>query len=356
MTIRDMHLEVNQGLQKVAANKTRKYLSEEIDWILNKVESRFIQSKLRPRKGGSFSIDQLDIDAVRPLLVTTFKDVFIDQTRSRRYEVPLPMDYAYLISDSSEVSDRCNLTTQPTETTTSIYIAWLKKLRSAKGSAPYYETLSITAGANTVSIPSNLPYSNAYTGFQRKEDVDFLTDWLVHTLRNTVASTIEAGYERYGSHYKSNHFAFVSKTNNITLGNVIDGSSGVVTERQEVVVKQHTPLTTTSYVQNRLENSETVRGLLGVAFFAPSAMSPISELQGNTLYIYTDGNFTVNRCELTYIRKPRPMSLALGSDCELAEQFHRTLCDLAVEHIKNRLENVPGQQLTEQDIEKRIIL
>lgn len=354
MTILDMHLEINQSLQKVAANKTRKYLSEEIDWVLRKVEGRFIQSKLRPRKGGAFSIDQLDLDAIRPILVNTIREAYVDTSRSRRYECPLPMDYAYLISDSAYVSDRCGMTSEPTELTVYTYLTWIKQLRTTKANAPYYATYSLTVGGKTVSIPSSLPYTNTYIGFQRKEDVQFLTGWMTHTMQSILTSG-EFGFERYGSKYKANHYLSVA-TSVPGVSNNIDGNTGIVTVSETLTRKQHVEVAGAEYTANRLENSETIPSLLGIAFYSPRAQSPISELRGNSLYIYTDSNFTVNRCEITYIRKPRPMSLALGSDCELAPEFHPTLCDLAVEYIKARLENGQGLQIAENDIEKRIIL
>ena len=43
-----MHIEVNQSLQKMAANKTLKFQPSEIDWVLNKMQLRFVENLLRP--------------------------------------------------------------------------------------------------------------------------------------------------------------------------------------------------------------------------------------------------------------------------------------------------------------------
>ncbi|MFZ8528579.1 hypothetical protein ACO1NJ_14750, partial [Staphylococcus aureus] len=68
----EMIIEVRQATQNIAANTRRKLQDEEIVWILNKIQERFIQSKIKRRKDGSggFQLDQLDADAIRPLLTT----------------------------------------------------------------------------------------------------------------------------------------------------------------------------------------------------------------------------------------------------------------------------------------------
>lgn len=52
MNIKAFHIELNQSLQKIAANTTRKFLSEELDWVINKMQDRFIQNKLQPMVKG----------------------------------------------------------------------------------------------------------------------------------------------------------------------------------------------------------------------------------------------------------------------------------------------------------------
>ena len=137
---------------------------------------------------------------------------------------------------------------------------------------------------------------------------------------------------------------------------VQDGANTTVKVEEEKTFNTHVSLENEQKIANRLESSENVQNLLGTSFYTTSVHSPISELSGNLLYIYYDNSFTVNSCEITYIRKPRILSLFLGSDCELAPEFHPTICDMATEYIKGRLENAQGQQLVERDNETRVII
>jgi len=47
MTIREMHIEIEQATQQVAANRGRKWYPEEIDWVLNKIYSLLFTAKKR---------------------------------------------------------------------------------------------------------------------------------------------------------------------------------------------------------------------------------------------------------------------------------------------------------------------
>lgn len=346
-----MHIEINQSLQKIAANRTLKYLSEEIDWVINKMQERFVQSKLEPKRGGGFSIDQMDIDAIRPLLVSRKKiPAFIDT--ASRYKCFLPPDYAYLISDASYASEICKETVKVQNV--KFYITWLKQVTTNKPQAPFYETLELKAGADTLTIPSKLPYYHTYTGYKTKEDIMFLIPWITNYFQSL--GTFATGYETYGDLYKSAHYYFVSPTAQPVVTLKMDNIANNVTVPEVKEYTQHTSLNTEKRVANRLESSENIDHLSSTAFFKSSFKSPISELSKNILYVYYDSSFIVNSCEITYIRKPRIVSLFLGSDCELAPEFHQTICDLATEYIKGRLENGPGQQLAERDIESRVIL
>lgn len=357
MTIREQHIELNQSLQKIAANKTRKFLSEELDWVLNKIQNRFIQSKLRPRRGGGFSFDELDLDAIRPVLVQTKLPAYIDPARLNRYKVFLPTDYSYLIADYSFVDNAECRATKLTPEAKSIYITWLKKLNTAKVSAPFYETAQMTIdGTHIINIPSELPYTNKYVGYQSKDDVSFLYPWIIHTFNQELAPTIQVGSERYADKYKPNQIVIVSDRALAATTLSYDGISTTLKTEDVINYTQYGESVHNVIVQNRLETSEDTQKLVGTPFYAPSINSPISELINQTLYIYGDNSFTVSNCGITYVRKLRPVSLALGSDCELSEEFHQTICDLAVQYIKGRLENAPAEQLVEKDNETRVKL
>jgi len=349
MTVREMHIELDQSLQQIAAHRTRKYMPEEKDWILNKMQNRLIQSCIRPNKDGTggFEIDQLGVDMLRNLIVSGVELVpYIDPGKNR-YMCFLPADYSNLLSDWSFTTLLC--TSVPANTATDLLDVYaIKQVRSEKESAPYYETVTVAFGDSIVTVPDDLPYANKYTGYNRKEDISLLAPW--------IAPKGNYYWEQLGDIYRPGHYLLlVPYGSTINTSITVDGTD--YTDYEIVVgleLKHHTG--NGSQVDNRLTPSNKVSSLNATAFYKSSHYSPISEIKGKLLYIYNDSSFTVSKVGISYIRKALPISLSLGTDSELPEGFHQQICDLAIEYMKGRLENVTGQQLAENDNNTRVKL
>ena len=102
--------------------------------------------------------------------------------------------------------------------------------------------------------------------------------------------------------------------------------------------------------------SAEVATYLNTPFFGSSSKGIISELSTNLLYLYRDDNCTVKSVRISYIRKPKPISLSLGLDCEISSSFHQTICDLAIEYIKGQQEDGQGVEIKKQDNSTRVII
>lgn len=350
MTIREMQIDINQSTQLVAANRTRKWYPEEIDWVLNKIQDQFIRSKLRPRKDqsgmvtGGFELDQVNTDDIRMLITTnnTLKPYIVD---AERYKCFLPADYGYLISDGSRTTNLCGAT--PSVIAQTLYITSLRQERSDKGSAPFYEDNVVVMPDQTVNIPDDLPYTNTYAGYPQLEDITFLIPWVLW----------KSGWywEKFGNEvYNPSYYVQVQSSAPTVPGVTVDGDPFVEYTTVTRALTYHAG--TGKLVNNRLSSTDTIRNLRQAAFYRTAEYSPITELEGNVLWIYRDSSFIVNNVEVSYIRKPRPMSLSLNSDCELAETAHRTICDLATEYLQGRVKDLQGMQISEANMIKRLTL
>lgn len=357
MTVREMHIEINQSMQKVAANLTRKLLSEEIDWVLNKIQNRYIQQSLRPVNfEGNFTgkfkfTDQLKLDALKPITVNSkFFPAYADTTDSgyTRMYSPLPKDYMYLLADSSSTVDVCNEVRVASSNTESCTI--LKLAQTAKVAAPYYLSGSLTVDGTVVTIPANLHPQSNYTGFQRKADVIFIKDWLIQKLWQ---NNIEVYWERYGNMYYQGSFIFVGIP---TVALVWDG---ITVTSSEVINNTKTSFNESSTGQianNRLVDSTSIHDILYTPFYKTSIESPVSELSASNIYVYYNNNTIVKGVYLSYIKIPNTISLSLGTNCDIASEFHQTICDLTVEYIKGQLEDQTGVAIKKADNDTRIIL
>ena len=109
MNVTEMHIAVQQGVDKIHSLQADMLLSEEIDIELNKSMSRFINTKYGRnniyRKG--FEESQKRIDDLRTLVTeyeedVTFKELFnADPIYVDTFQ--LPSDYMYLVNQRSRI-------------------------------------------------------------------------------------------------------------------------------------------------------------------------------------------------------------------------------------------------------------
>lgn len=326
MNIREMHIEISQASQNIAANTRRKLQDPEMDWLLNKVQERFIQSKVRARKDGNggFEVDQMGADSIRPLL-TRFVTV-PSVGSNEEYHAQLPADYSYLISDDSKTLALCG-TAAPQTVADSLPILVLPFKFSTLQAAPFYASMSLTFGSVTILLSDITSfYQSSYSGTRSKDEKFLLRDLFLWYIRNVQGTPVY--WERYGMVYAPNSFLFVSlSSGNITVdGTTVQGT--VQTLAREYYQDAG------KWVPNRLSPTDRISTMLATPYIGSDARSPISSIEAQRLTIYGNESFIVTGTSMDYIRKPRKMDLLLNSDCELPEEFHQAICDLTVEYFK----------------------
>ena len=80
-------------------------------------------------------------------------------------------------------------------------------------------------------------------------------------------------------------------------------------------------------VPNRLFASDIVNTILNTYLYGTTVTSPVSEVLGNTLYVYKSG-FSIANVYIKYIRKYNP--IGEGQNCELPEFTHDTIVNNAI--------------------------
>jgi len=56
-------------------------------------------------------------------------------------------------------------------------------------------------------------------------------------------------------------------------------------------------------------------------------------MRGRSIDIYTNDIFIIDSVKITYIRKPKEISLSLGVNCELPEHTHQEIVAMTVASI-----------------------
>lgn len=333
-----MHIEVNQAVQKIAANRTRKLLDFEVDWLLNKNMDRFIYSRVTPKRDGSggFEVKSFDMDAIRTILrpgveVPTFV------ADPRRVKAFLPGDYAYLISDESTIKraqvDLAGTPLKPAKTTLTKNLLLIPVFQSALGTGPYYANVQVYISSGLVFDMQQYTQIRGatFSGFDSKDEVFYVAPLLLRAIS-------DLGWKVYWEKYAE---LVYPRTLVVDLGPMtytgsitIDGVTRPAVASTYYVNELDFYQQPTEDQSNRLTASHIVQNLREVAFYKTQPESPITELAGHILYTYTNASFIVTSTRLTYVRKPQRISLSLGTDCELAPEYHQMICDLTAEYFK----------------------
>lgn len=351
MYIKEMHIEVNQGVQKLAANLTRKIFPQEIDWILNKNIERFIKSHMKPKENGSFEVTQLGMDALRKLIVYGHPLPAYVASATRVYG-NLPYLYSYLLSDNSTLVRKCAGVSFVTESRT-LYLAVLPIPLSTRTTPKYYTEVRVRLNGTTIFniTDESTAQQGSYTGYDSKDEVFSVRSRVIHSLNVSGHSVY---WEQFGTLLAPRRMILVSSTPITTASIVVDGTETQAL-LQTMQVQVRTSTGDTSVGVNRLTPVAKVNDLLRAAFWETQADSPLSHLSGATISVHTNESFIVTNVEVAYVRKARKVDLILGQDCELAEDFHQEICDLSVEYIKTMIQD-PGWQLKMADNMKRTTL
>lgn len=345
MTVKEMHIQFSLGLQKLGANSRRKFYPEEIDNILNTAQDAFIRDQVKVTEDArGFLSTQIDVDKLRPIIVRDHETYAAKTTSLGKlaYTVPLPADYAYLISDSWYSAKACSTVVEGTEAE---FTKLLPMYRSAKVAAPFYETVKITFdGADILNLAFQATQDGAnslYTGVRSKDERFYVRSLILdifnERMRNGLLGASIKGlyWERYKDKYYPNHFILVSTTDkaaNIVLDAESFGYVGADTSFTKSTATTH------YVVAGRQVKPSVIDQVLTMPFYGPTPKSPISVLSGTTITVFPHKSCIVNKASLSYVRKASRIDLSLHRNCELAPEFHQTVVDMAVEYAAGRLE------------------
>ena len=392
MNVQQMHLAIQQGVDKINSLQADMLLPEEIDIELNKSMFKFINTKYGRnniyRKG--FEQSQKRIDDLRTLVTefegpTTYKgfynnDFFIDQFK-------LPKDYMYLVNQKSTVViNKCEPLEFNFDNTApcSYFVLPLEYLYiDFETNNPVIETqnfsdpLNTTGGfvrqiimmadldngnfgnVNILSGPINA--AGGIAPYNYPQDLESLRlDLLDSSNWNTG---FEIYWEEYGDINAPGSFIVKVDTDIYDWFNW-DQSNPATTNTNELtqLIGLHNPTSTSSqdswpkvngqftdnfalakrivagdsqrvYSFNKFVQQDDIFKLLEDPFNTTKHTSPLTTMRGDYIDIYTSDIFIIDGVKITYIRKPREISLSLDDSCELPVHTHREIVDMAISSI-----------------------
>lgn len=400
MTVEEMHIAVNLGVQKIASFQADNLLQEEIDYELNTAVRRLISQRYnmlgnKYRRG--FEQSQKRLDDLRHLVedYTTQNSSYMGVGYTSRtngnidiYRFKFPNDYMFLVNVLSEVTYNCReeeLQVAPGY----VYKDYLKI--SLTTPEPGYMIQSI-AVPNSAGVAENVIFG------QEGLSYDFLIGPYYSNNINPSLSNNDSYTDRYfdtvatdsppadGNELYLERMYTVPGEGFIPIDgqamaeqdDTIDpadynGAYAIITwvnpSTLDVLEQVSNLAPSTTYIETRAANygfpappeiriartnckfsqQDDIYAILDDPFNSTSPTGILYTVQETFLDLYTNNTFIPNSVQIKYIRKPAQISRRFGVGCELPEHTHHEVVEMAVKSILEGFES-PRYQTQSREV------
>lgn len=343
LSVKEKHIYVTQELQRQGAFKKDKQHPSAIDLGLNIAQSRIIKARLVQDREVPyrFQINQKFVSDIQAIIVRDKKlTTFNEEEKS--YGI-LPYDFSYLLSDRGIIYEDCQagFTTSTETKTERVHVI---PFTSNKTVSPYYINITISKGTTSKNL--------TYSGFQTKEERVTLVDEIIKEFKSL--GIVDIFWEEYKTIYERNSLLVPTTDLTLTVSMTVDGVPMSTSVKDAAVRVFKTSTETFNQAVGRDIKADFLDSALYTSAYHKSIpTSPITLLADNRLIFYGSKRFLVREIILSYIRKPRPISLLLNQGSELSATVHEEICDMAVQIIKKQIED-PSYGLNVNDNKGRI--
>lgn len=377
MTVNEMHIAVNLGVQKLASFQVDNLLPEEIDHELNLSQLRFVKQRFNARsnrQGRGFEQSQKRIDDLKSIIVEHQDNTkFYGEVYTSKYSpvyvdrYTLPLDYLFLVSVRAQISYSCTL--PPTVSNLNSTTSYVKVNLTAPVDGYliqdiYYfnddDTIWVKANTETLnSLSSVLANSNYITNVT---PALALPEQNSTGLTNHISPNVDSNHIYIG--FKSLYLGIDTVSTDAKLGKCVyvtwrDPISGTIVTTYESVFYTITSQTrvfindSTIPLYNKISyctfaQHDDIYALLDDPFNRTDYDLPFYNIEESYLDIYTDNTFIATKAIIKYIKKPIAISKSLGVGCELPFHTHEEIVEMT---IKSILEGIESQRYNTQSME-----
>lgn len=371
-TALEMHIEVQQGLQKVDSYQQDMFKSEEIDLHLNKQQERVVNELV----GKEFQDVQLRLDYISSLIVKNHTiSVLVPETTDVFYEpnmayAVMPPNYVYIINDRCQVVQSvefCNdLTTLITNGNVSEYTAVVPFPVPVITVAPFYTGFIIEKTENSVDT-SIYTLPTGFNDYIVAVDAKFMIiNNTLDELNRTLNPDTRVYWETYRGTYEANSYIFVRADSDwtavtITIFNndltpLVDATttSGFTeTVYKDISLTSAATDQVITYADNGMTEGDKLYDLPKNIYYQSSPKEPTSAMADDFLYVYNKENFIITKVIIDYVRKPRQISLLLDQSCELSSSAVRAdIVDRTIQYLKLLIENQVHREFLQDNLIK----
>jgi hypothetical protein len=317
---------------KIASNVYEDFLDEEIEAVLNAEQYRLIKERYHFKsnnKQEGFEMSQKRRDDLRTLIVSNSSLITYTTADTSVYRAYLPSDYMFLVGAMARVyHSNCNDVTATTTQVTSDICSF--KLNNP--TRDWSNFMIQTSGSVNILSVSGL------SNYRFPEDNYAFVEAIKAGVTNS-AYTIH--WEQYNGIYRPGEIIIARVTPGaLQLKYKLSGASYITLAFTLTAATYKTGLEngSISTVPTYMATFDELPQVLNNPFTKSIATRPVVLQHGNYLDVYTD-DFISEKISLSYIRKPRRISLTLQQDCELPEHMHYELVRSAVTHLLETMES-----------------
>lgn len=347
MNISEMHLQVDLGLNNLNSSLYGNTLPQEKDWALNNAQLRFIKQRYNPqsnRFGKGLEMSQKRYDDLRNVHVKYYIDNTYTTEENNMFRFNFPSDYMFLTSQRSRSKYNNCLSAITPIITSSINYYWIIPLITT-------DDTYVNFDIKTVS-----PISSIFSSVSTFSNYSFNDSYLFFLKINSIISnpSYEFYWETYKTVYSKNSIIIV--WNNGTVPTSNDNLKiGTTTYTYTQITTQSYSASTdnTELVPNRICQIDDIYVIKNDPFNSTIYYNPLTVSAQNYIDVYTNSTFLVDAMVISYIKYPAVLSYDLQQSCELSNETHQEIVNLAVniliENLESRRLGTQTQQLLTEE-------
>lgn len=340
MTIDQMHIEIDNGVQEMASRTQQRLEPEQYDMVINKMISRYVDMKLFPESdplGKGFYVDQSRVNAIRSLIIMGKKLQlnYISDSVGATYYCELPNDYRHHIKIKSDVKYDC-------------------------GDIVKLKRSSVNRVLSVLKVPKRGIYQNLTIIVNNKKLIQYertiAFEELYMAINYFVSNTDNVYWENFGNVYEPNSFIIVSDNSIVVDTNLrLDESTianGVMRYAHRTIIEAEDNLKI-QVSPHELYSPEVYDESSNDPYAKTTANIPVSTIVNNSILTKVDDSFLLIATSLNYIRNPRIVDINLNISCDLPTNTHDEIVDMSVKYMVHAIENAQKFQLTTAEFLKR---
>lgn len=351
MTTQELHIQIDQLLQKVSSHWNSNFLPQEKDFYINREITKFIKQRLNPL---SNSKRQSMFDTLKRIqdlnsLVETVELDIVNNNNQKEAEYQLPFDFLYYISSEAEVTPICKNKVLPVVSTSTYYksikpIGIFNTLTQFSIEIKALDT-TLLHGFNNTNLPAGYLPVDALPDYKK---LFIVNNALLNDLVNWSARSIKDDTHievRYNNLYQT--IEFRSKTNfNIeykinTINQTVVNSSIISTSYQEIKTLPAEIIISDEEFKTPISNSSLSNS---------KGKRVIGFLRQDKVILSRNPNAVYSTVKLTYIKKPTKVDLLLSINSELPNEILDEVISNLVEQLKAIIASDTYEKYTQENM------